>query len=51
MKEALALEYIQIENMLKIEKERLETRKALLGAGWQRWWRARDARPDRSPRR
>jgi hypothetical protein len=29
MKEALALEYIQIENMLKIEKERLETRKAL----------------------
>jgi hypothetical protein len=32
MKEALALEYIQIENMLEKEKERLETRKALLGA-------------------
>ena len=30
MKEALALEYIQIENMLKVEKERLETRRALL---------------------
>jgi len=30
MKEALALEYIQIENMLKLEKERLEVRKALL---------------------
>ena len=32
MKEALALEYIQIENILKIEKERLEVRKALLEA-------------------
>jgi tape measure domain-containing protein len=30
IKEALALEYIQIENMLKLEKERLETRRALL---------------------
>jgi hypothetical protein len=32
MKEALALEYIQIENILKKEKERLEVRKALLEA-------------------
>jgi tape measure domain-containing protein len=32
MKEALALEYIQIENILKIEKQRLEVRKALLEA-------------------
>jgi tape measure domain-containing protein len=30
MKEALALEYIQIENILEKEKERLEVRKALL---------------------